>query len=189
MLPESGEVRVAGRSTRDIPSDTDWLASLDRFGLVTARAVLLDQLTARANLALPLTLSIDPIPAPVRTEVDLLGEDVGLGADRLDARASDLTPGERVRLHLARALALRPRILLLEHPTVDVTEAAEAEALGAMVGRLAAARGFGWVALTDDQRFARSSRARLLRLDAATGRLSPLAGSGRGLLARLFGRP
>ena len=41
-VPDEGAVVVAGRDTRDIATDTEWLASLDRFGIVTDRAVLLD---------------------------------------------------------------------------------------------------------------------------------------------------
>src|SRR5436853_5521753 len=41
-LPDEGDVRVDGRSTRDIATDTEWLASLDRFGIVTDRAVLIE---------------------------------------------------------------------------------------------------------------------------------------------------
>src|SRR5438094_944769 len=40
-VPDEGEVRVAGQDTRAITTDTQWLASLDRFGIVTERAVLL----------------------------------------------------------------------------------------------------------------------------------------------------
>src|SRR6185295_19548033 len=66
MLPDEGDIRVAGRSTRDIGTDTEWLASLDRFGMVTDRAVLIDGLSLAANLALPLTLAIDPMSAVTR---------------------------------------------------------------------------------------------------------------------------
>ncbi len=41
-LPDSGDIRVFGRRTADITDSADWLAVVDRFGIVTERAVLLD---------------------------------------------------------------------------------------------------------------------------------------------------
>ena len=59
-LPETGRVSVFGQDTRAIRTDTEWLTSLDRFGLVSNRAVLLDQSSIAANLALPFTLANPP---------------------------------------------------------------------------------------------------------------------------------
>src|SRR5215471_5757565 len=61
-VPDEGEVRVGGRSTAAIADGDEWLASLDRFGIVSPRAVLLDAVTLLQNLAMPLTLQIDPVP-------------------------------------------------------------------------------------------------------------------------------
>src|SRR6476646_10819570 len=44
-VPDSGDIHVAGRNTREIATDTEWLLSLDRFGIVTARAVLIESLS------------------------------------------------------------------------------------------------------------------------------------------------
>jgi len=41
----------------------DWLAAVDRFGIVSERAVLLDVLSVVQNLAVPFTLEIEP-PLP-----------------------------------------------------------------------------------------------------------------------------
>jgi len=65
-LPDEGEVRVLGHSTADVTNGDEWLASLDRFGIVSPRAVLLDAVSALQNLALPFTLQIDPIPRTSR---------------------------------------------------------------------------------------------------------------------------
>jgi predicted ABC-type transport system involved in lysophospholipase L1 biosynthesis ATPase subunit len=170
-LPDEGDVSVGGRNTRDIATDTDWLASLDRFGIVTARAVLLESMHVAANLALPFTLAIDPLPADVRARVERLADEVELARARLDAPASSLTAAERVRVHLARALGPGPELLLLEHPTATL-ERADAEAFGATLARAAAARRLGWVALTEDDRFAKAAGARRLKLDGATGALA-----------------
>ena len=79
-LPDEGHVRVAGRDTREIATDTEWLTSLDRFGMVTHRAVLLEGMSVAANLALPFTLSIDPMAADVRARVATGSRRRGVGA-------------------------------------------------------------------------------------------------------------
>ena len=170
-LPDEGEVRVGGRNTRDISTDTDWLASLDRFGIVTERAVLLESMSVASNLALPFTLSIDVLADDIRARVEALALEVELAPGRLDSPASGLTSEERVRVHLARALGPGPELLLLEHPTAPL-ERERARAFGATLARVAAARQLGWVALTEDDQFVRAAGARRLRLDAATGALA-----------------
>lgn len=171
LLPDAGDIRVAGHNTRAIATDTEWLASLDRFGIVTERAVLLEAMSAAANLALPLTLAIDPIPADVLQRVHELAARAGLGAARLTAPASTLSAEERVRVHLGRALAVDPQVLLLEHPTARLDAAASA-ALGATIRQVSEARRLAWIALTDDEAFARAAGGTRLRLKASTGELA-----------------
>ena len=55
-LPDRGEVRVFGRPSTAISDSTEWLAVVDRFGIVSQRAVLLDAFSVIQNLALPFTL-------------------------------------------------------------------------------------------------------------------------------------
>jgi ABC-type lipoprotein export system ATPase subunit len=174
---DEGDVIVAGRNTREVSTDTEWLASLDRFGIVTDRAVLLEALSIASNLALPLTVSIDPLPAAVRSAVDALAAEVRIEAHRLDDPAATLSAEERVRVHLARAIALRPELLLLEHPTARVDPPA-ADRLGVTLKAVADAREIGFVAISADASFARATGARRLRLAPATGQLSEAAGRG-----------
>ena len=176
-VADEGDVVVAGRNTRAIATDTEWLASLDRFGIVTDRAVLLDPMSIAANLALPLSLSIDPMPGQVRAEVEALADEVELARERLDAPATTLTPEERVRVHRARALAPKPDLLLLEHPTAHV-DPAGAERLGRVLHRIAHARRLGFVAISADAAFVRGAGARRVRLTPATGDLSEPSGRG-----------
>ena len=175
-LPDEGEVRVAGRPTSAIATDVEWLTSLDRFGLVTNRAVLIDKLSAAANMALPLTLSIDPMSEETRTQVAALAEAAGLSRDRLYAAAGELSPLERMRVHLARAIAQHPALLLLEHPTAGIGVEAEADAFGRTLSGVADARRLGWIALSDDARFARASGGTRLHLVQETGHLRKAGG-------------
>src|SRR5215208_24828 len=87
-LPEEGQVRVFGLDTAAIADGDEWLRALDRFGILSDRAVLLEELTVAQNLAMTLTLAIDPIPADVRATVGSLARDVGLGGDLLDRKVT-----------------------------------------------------------------------------------------------------
>ena len=171
-LPDEGSVTVAGTNTRSIVTDTEWLVSLDRFGVVTHRAVLLDNLSVAANLALPLSLSVDPMPASVRAEVEALAETAGLARATIDRPVSSLDAFGRLCLHLARALAASPRLLLLEHPTLELTDDAGRQAFGRTLRRAADARALGWLAISDDEPFARAAGGDVWRLAAGTGALA-----------------
>lgn len=171
-VPDQGTVTVGGTNTRSIVTDTEWLVSLDRFGVVTHRAVLLDSLSVAANLALPLSLSVDPMPASVRAEVEMLAQTTGLDRATLDQPVSTLDACGRLRLHLARALAASPRLLLLEHPTIELTDDAVRQAFGRTLRRAADARELGWLAISDDEAFARAAGGEVWRLATGTGALT-----------------
>jgi ABC-type lipoprotein export system ATPase subunit len=173
-VPDEGTVTVAGRQTTDIATDTEWLVSLDLFGLVTSRAVLLDTLTLEANLALPFTLSIDPIPEEVRRAVADLADEVGLGRERLSASVHSLSAADRVRVHLARALAAAPQILLLEHVTAPLSPA-EATQLGQALITIADDRDLSWIAVSEDEAFVAALGGTVLALEPGTGDLQPPA--------------
>ena len=187
-VPDEGVVSVAGRDTRAIATDTEWLASLDRFGIVTERAVLLDQMSIAANLALPLTVAIDPISPEVRAQVVALAREAGLPEGRLDHPVGSLAADERVRLHLARALAHRPELLLLEHPTARLADRRASVALGETLRRALEARQIGWIAITEDDAFASAAAAPRWRLDATSGAIRRDS-AWRRLLGSRGGRP
>jgi molybdate transport system ATP-binding protein len=169
-LPESGHVRVFGRTTAEIGDSDDWLATVDRFGIVSERAVLLDQVTAIQNLAMPFTLEIEPPPSEVLRRATAIAQEVGLPPAAWDRPASALDAAGRARLRLGRALALDPEILLLEHVTAGLT-AVEAEMLAADLRRIAAARRAALVAATLEDVFAASVADRVLKWQPATGQL------------------
>jgi ABC-type transporter Mla maintaining outer membrane lipid asymmetry ATPase subunit MlaF len=175
LLPDAGVVRVLGRSTAEITESDDWLNWLDGFGILTPRAVLLEASTLAQNLALPLSLDFDPMPAGLRVQVEALAAEVELPADRLDRPIGDLRPVVRLRAHLAKALALDPKIALLEHPTLSI-EAEDVRPFAETVRRVAAARGLTLVALTEDAAFADIVATQAYKLNGGTGALTSTRG-------------
>jgi putative ABC transport system ATP-binding protein len=169
VLPDEGDVLIDGVATRAMTTDTEWLGSLDRFGLVSHRAVLVDGMSILANLALPLTLSIDPVAPGVRATVESVAADVGLSLARLDAPASTLSPAERLRVHLARALMQEPALILLEHPTSPLPDADARAAFGRSLRSAAEARRAGWMAITEDEVFVKAAEGVRLRVRRQTG--------------------
>ena len=170
MLPDRGEVRVFGRATSSIADGTAWLALLDRFGIVTDRAVLLEALTPLQNLAVPFTLEIDPLPETALPRVRDLAHEAGLAPADLDKPLAALDAAARARVRLGRALALDPALVLLEHPSAAV-DGRHAAALGRHVRTVAGKRGIALVALTTDSTFAAEVADRIVMLDARSGRL------------------
>jgi len=171
-IPDEGDVVVLGRATASIADGDEWLSSLDRFGIVSPRAVLLDAATLLQNLAMPFTLDIDPVPSDVASRVTTLAIEAGLSGDVLRQPIAQLTPEARMRAHLVRAVALDPQLLILEHPTASLP-ASDRRQFGSAVARMAEARSLATLILSEDQEFSRAAAHRLLALQGATGELAP----------------
>jgi ABC-type lipoprotein export system ATPase subunit len=179
LRPDEGEVRLFGRSTDDIPDYDAWLAMLDGLGLVTERAVLLEQCSVAQNLALPLTIEIDPICAEMRPRVNALATEVGIAATALDTRVDAADPETVQRVRLGRALALNPRLVVAEHPSASLPRPAVA-AFARDLARITTSRGVSLVAVSADREFVKALGGTALTLDPKSGALAR-----PGLLARL----
>jgi ABC-type transporter Mla maintaining outer membrane lipid asymmetry ATPase subunit MlaF len=175
IVPDAGEVRVFGHSTADIADGEAWLASLDRFGILSDRAVLLDRLTVAQNLAVPFSLDLDPMPDSVKADVRRLAAEVGLDDADLERIVADVDAAARLRVRLGRAIALNPRVLLAEHPTAAAPPD-DVPAIGADISRVIAARGLAGVTITADPTFAAAVAEQVLTLQPATGELNARPG-------------
>jgi ABC-type branched-subunit amino acid transport system ATPase component len=180
-VPERGTVTVLGQPTSAIDDSAQWLSFVDRFGIVSDRAVLLDGLTVLQNLALPFTLDIEPVPPEIRAQAESLAREVGLPDLSWNAPILDLGSTARMLVRVGRSLALNPAVLLLEHPTATV-ERSDTARFASTIGNIAARRGVAVVALTADRLFADSLGGRTLKLDPASGKLTERHAS------RWFGR-
>ncbi len=107
LQPTSGTITVGGESPR--------AARLkQRYGIVFQSAVLYDWRTVKKNVMLP--LEIMHVPKAERSErAEKMLELVGL-TDFANHYPNQLSGGMQQRVGIARALALRPEILLMDEP-------------------------------------------------------------------------
>jgi len=118
--PTSGSVRLGDRDLTSL-SETELARFRNRgVGFVFQHHHLLPQYTVLENVLLP-SLAFADTPRDEEWARQLLDR-VGLG-DRLAHRPSELSGGERQRTALARALVLRPSLLLCDEPTGSLDHA------------------------------------------------------------------
>jgi putative ABC transport system ATP-binding protein len=173
-LPDVGRIEIFERPTADIQDADSWLASLDWFGIVSERQVLLDNMTAEENLTMPLTMALHDVDRAVRARVASLAAEVGLSDSQLRERVGALSAESRMRVRLGRALAPDPRILLSEHPNASLP-AADLARFGGDYAAIVTRRGLASVVLTADTSFASTVATRILTLQPATGELKSLS--------------
>jgi ABC-2 type transport system ATP-binding protein len=113
LEPTSGEVRILGRPLR--PSDRDARRVL---GIVPQELALYVELSARENLRFFGEL-YGLRGAELKRRVDDVLAATAL-TERADSRADTFSGGMKRRLNLGIALIHRPRLLLLDEPTVGV---------------------------------------------------------------------
>jgi sulfate transport system ATP-binding protein len=106
--PDSGTVLIDGK-------DTTTVSPQDRgIGFVFQHYAAFKHMTVRDNVAFGLSVRKRPKPEIEKRVSELLGI-VGLSGYQ-DRYPSQLSGGQRQRMALARALAVEPRVLLLDEP-------------------------------------------------------------------------
>ena len=117
-----------------------------------------------------MTLEIDELPSAIRAEVAQLASEVGLSTKELADQTAALSPSAQLRLRVGRALALRPRVVLAEHPNAELagTELSKFARDFAVVVRR---RGIAALVITADAGFASAVANRVLEFQASTGAL------------------
>ncbi len=121
-------------------------------GFVFQHHYLLDELDALDNIALPLRIAGET-PATARARAHELLDAVGL-ADRSHHFPDQLSGGEQQRVAVARALAMKPRLLLADEPTGNL-DRKNSEHVFDLVRDLHLKAGLTSIIVTHDEEMAR----------------------------------
>jgi ABC-2 type transport system ATP-binding protein len=122
---DAGEVHVAGQSLRTAP-----VAALREIGVVFQQMSLDLDLSVRRNLKFHADLHGLP-GALARDRIDTGCHALGLFGD-LDRAVRELSGGNRRKVELVRALLHRPKVLLMDEPTVGLDPKSRRDLLGAI---------------------------------------------------------
>jgi putative ABC transport system ATP-binding protein len=161
--PTSGSVSIGGDRVDQLPDAKATEFRLRRIGFVFQRFYLMQALTARENIELPLA-EAGMKGAARRERARALLDYVGLGA-REKHRPSQLSGGEQQRVAIARALANSPKLLLADEPTGELDARTGAEMI-ALFERLNA-DGTTILVVTHDEDLASAARRVIHMRDGA----------------------
>jgi lipoprotein-releasing system ATP-binding protein len=163
---DAGTITIAGAELTALP-DAELVAFRNRrVGFVFQFHHLLPEFSAIENAEMPLRIARAPADE-ARPRAQELLQRVGL-AERLTHRPGTLSGGEQQRVAVARALVMRPSVLLADEPTGDLDETT-ADSLHALLREMHSAYGLTSVIATHNPRLA-SACDRVLRLEG--GRLA-----------------
>lgn len=128
--PTSGEIWISGVNLKQLGNTSAADFRKDHLGFIFQEYFLLDSLTIRENISVPLTLKKLP-PKKIESMVQSLAERFGI-ASQLNKYPSELSGGQRQRASAARAIVKQPSILFADEPTGALDSNSATELLKAL---------------------------------------------------------
>lgn len=119
IKPTSGTVSFDGRDLAKLDDQQLTLARTE-IGFVFQNAALFDSLSVGQNVAFPLRQQGKLSEEEIREEVLSRLADVGLPSTVVSKKPVELSGGMRKRVGLARALVLKPKLILYDEPTTGL---------------------------------------------------------------------
>lgn len=118
LRPDSGRIFLNGRRIDDMP-ERDLLRARSDVGMLFQESALFDSLTVAENVGYRLYEETDMPDTQVRQRVEEVLGFMELG-DYIDRFPSELSGGQKRRVAIARAMAAKPGLLLLDDPTTGL---------------------------------------------------------------------
>lgn len=128
--PTSGDIWINGVNLRKLNGASAADFRKDNLGFIFQEYFLLDSLTIRENISVPLTLQKLP-PKKIDSMVHSLAERFGI-ASQLNKYPNELSGGQRQRASAARAIVKQPSILFADEPTGALDSSSATELLHAL---------------------------------------------------------
>jgi phospholipid/cholesterol/gamma-HCH transport system ATP-binding protein len=161
LRPDSGRVFVEDDEVSALSGEA--LAAVrKKMGFLFQNAALFDSISVGENVAFPMRRHTRLAEAEIRKRVDERLSAVGLQRD-FDKMPGELSGGMRKRAGLARALALDPRILLVDEPSAGL-DPITSEEIDSLLVDMKQTRGVTLVVVTHNMQSARCLGDQLLML-------------------------
>ena len=158
---DSGQIIVADTDVRALDDGALVQFRNRNVGFVFQFHHLMPEFDATENVEMPMRIARESSGVARRRAMDLLAR-VGLG-ERGKHRPSEMSGGEQQRVAVARALVMKPALLLADEPTGDLDEST-ADSLHALLKDMHAEQGLTSVIATHNPRLA-AACDRVLRLE------------------------
>ena len=158
--PSSGHIYIDGMDLMD--KNTDINKVRERVGMVFQHFNLFPNMTVLDNLTLsPIMVKKESKEEAEKYALSLL-EKVGL-SDKANSYPTQLSGGQKQRIAIARALAMKPEVILFDEPTSALDPEMIKEVLDVM--RDLVKEGMTMLIVTHDMGFARNVGNRILFMD------------------------
>ncbi|MBQ3060784.1 MAG: ABC transporter ATP-binding protein [Desulfovibrio sp.] len=162
--PSEGVIHFDGQDMAQMNPDEKAAFRNRSLGFVFQFHHLLPEFSALENVAMPALIN-GARRKDIWPEAQAMLERVGL-AHRMQSKSSTLSGGERQRTAIARAILMRPRVLLADEPTGNLDEAS-GQQIGDLLTELNRELGMTLVVVTHNQELAaRMDRGLELRAGA-----------------------
>lgn len=119
IRPDSGDVLIDGQNILAL-DEYELNEMRKKFGMLFQNGALFDSMTVEENVEFPLVEHTTLTQMQRRDRVVELLDIVGLGSHVLAKYPAELSGGMRKRAALARAVALKPQIILYDEPTTGL---------------------------------------------------------------------